>query len=418
MKNITDSKKEEQTDHSLFNNNFDMNIYWLERELEFQNQRGKHQFRVNQKNPAQFGKIINALFGIRKEELGVLSVDDGNFKTIQDKEEIWNYDFLNHCKKLKGHDYRSNEGGCCKLANQVVLTLSYRTYESGFEDKDKSLSKKEAILIIHLQHPYGSIDHAAYIQVTFCQPIIWLERSKKGFLPQTQNLTLLMAYDYRKVDENIKELNKLLYSAEQKISKEQYDDLTNLEYELISVMEPRDVEKDFTCGKFAMKDSRFWDAILYFENALNSLLEKIWKEKLTDKESDILYESSSCIGSCYYEIGLFDKAYKYLEFSARGNEKKYKYQCEYISCLIKLHDIRVLNVIDHQLEKMEGIPQAERTSQNQEFIIFLLKRKAYCLFKCGQSEQSKIYLKQILEIDPRDEFARHQIKNIRIWKRE
>ncbi|HUN01797.1 MAG TPA: hypothetical protein PLS00_02995, partial [Niabella sp.] len=74
----------------------DFDIYWLRRELEFQHQPDKLQFRTNENHSLKFGELINSLFDIRKEELSVLSINDGTLTTIEGEENIWNYEFLKH----------------------------------------------------------------------------------------------------------------------------------------------------------------------------------------------------------------------------------------------------------------------------------------------------------------------------------
>ena len=61
----------------------DFDIFWLQRELEFQHQQDKFQFRTNENQSLKFGEIVNSLFDIRKEELSVLTINDGGLTTIE-----------------------------------------------------------------------------------------------------------------------------------------------------------------------------------------------------------------------------------------------------------------------------------------------------------------------------------------------
>ena len=142
----------------------DFDIYWLERELEFQHQTTPYKFRTNERHSLKFGEIVNSLFDIRKEEMSVLSIHDGNLTVLESAEDIWNYEFLGHYKRNEKGEYCYHKEGCSKLANQSVLTLAYRTKGINSIDLDKSISKKDAILIIHLQYPLGLKDRAVYIQ--------------------------------------------------------------------------------------------------------------------------------------------------------------------------------------------------------------------------------------------------------------
>ena len=88
--------------------------------------------------------MINSLFDIRKDELAVLSINDGKLTTIEGEENIWNYEFLNHYKRNEKGEYQYFCEGCSNLMNQKILTLSYRSNIKDDSDKDKSISKKDA----------------------------------------------------------------------------------------------------------------------------------------------------------------------------------------------------------------------------------------------------------------------------------
>jgi tetratricopeptide (TPR) repeat protein len=390
----------------------DFDIFWLQRELEFQHQNDKFQFRTNENHSLKFGELINSLFDVRKEELSVLSINDGSLTTIEGEDNIWNYEFLQHYKRNEKGEYGYYREGCSKLTNQIVLTLAYKTYEKGKTDNDKSISKKDAMLIVHMQYPDGAKDEVVYIQSTFCIPTIRFERSKKGINPQPLSLSLLIAYDYKPANETIDEFYKVFNSAKEKVNSNKTNELDYLESEILEVLYHPQAAKEFYFGKKAMAENRFWDAIAYFDNAFKALQSQWWKEKLSDEEFQTLIECSFLIGYCYYELGLFEKSYKYLEFSAKNSGNGYKYQSEYINCLIALHDIRALMVIDHHLEILINKAEEERNDLDYDFYMFLSRRKAYCLIELGQYEQAETYLKRILENEPENEFAKKEMEYI------
>ena len=393
----------------------DFDIFWLKRELEFQHQNDKFQFRTNENHSLKFGEVINSLFDIRKEELSVLSINDGSLKTIEGEQDIWDYEFLQHYKRNENGEYSYYMEGCSKLSNQIVLTLAYKTYEKGKTDNDKSISKKDAMLIVHMQYPDGAKDEVVYIQSTFCIPTIRFERSKKGINPQPLSLSLLIAYDYKPANETIDEFYKVFNSAKEKLNSNKTKELDYLESEILDVIYHPQAAKEFYFGKKAMSENRYWDAIAYFDNAFKALQSQWWKEQLSDKEFQTLIECSFLIGYCYYEIGLFDKSYKYLEFPA-NNSNGYQYQSEYINCLIALKDIRALINIDSNLNSLSKIPANEWTESILFFYLFLLRRKAFCLIELEQYEKAIEILNLILEDDPENEFAKQEIKYIRQLK--
>ena len=394
----------------------DFDIFWLQRELEFQHQNDKFQFRTNENHSLKFGEVINSLFDIRKEELSVLSINDGSLKTIEGEQDIWDYEFLQHYKRNENGEYSYYREGCSKLANQIVLTLAYKTYEKSKSDTDKSISKNDAILIVHLQYPEGLKDKVLYVQTTFCLPIVKLERSKKGVNPQPQTLSVLIGFDFRPIEETNQEFYSVFNSAKEKLNSNRTNELNYLENELLEVLYHPQIAKEFYFGKKVMTEKRFWDAIEYFNNAFKTLQHKWWHDQLSDEDFQTIIECSFLIGYCYYELGLFDKSCKYLEFSAKSGNSGYKYKSEYINCLIALHDIRALMTIDHHLEILTNKSDEERNDLDYDFYMFLSRRKAYCLIETGQHEQAEIYLKRILENEPENKFAKEEMEYINSLK--
>jgi hypothetical protein len=394
----------------------DFDIFWLQRELEFHHQPEKLQFRTNENHSLKFGEMVKSLFDIRKEEFSVLSINDGSLTSIEGAEEIWNYEFLQHYKRNEDVGYAYYREGCSKLANQIVLTLSYRTFANSQVDKDKSISKSDGVLIVHLQYPEGLKDKVLYVQATFCLPTIRLERSKKGINPKPQFLSILIGFDFLSNEETENEFFRVFNSAKQKLNDGRIDEMNYLESELLEVMFHPQIGKEFYFGKKVMSENRFWDAIEYFNNAFKALQIKWWNESLTDEEFQTLIECSFLIGYCYYEIGLFEKAYKYLEFSGRNGKDVFKYQSEYINCLIALKDIRSLMIIDHNLEVLTNKSEEDRTNNDYNFFMYLLRRKAYCLIELRQYDSAEDILQHILDNDPGNEFAKQEMEYIKQQK--
>ena len=104
---------------------------------------------------------------------------------------------------------------------------------------------------------------------------------------------------------------------------------------------------------------------------------------------------------------------KYLEFSANNVKEGYKYQSEYISCLIALKDVRSLSIINQHFKYLTGKKEEEWTPNDYEFYMFLVRRQAYCLIELKKYEEAEEILKDILEADPENEFAKQEIEYIK-----
>lgn len=415
LSNLFRKNKSSKKDTNLVLNDgseIDFDIIWLQRELEFQHQDEKLQFRTNENQSLKFGELINSLFDIRKEELSVLSINDGELTTIEGEENIWNYEFLQHYKRNEAGEYVYYREGCSKLANQTILTLSYKTYEKSKSDKDRSLDKRDAILIVHLQHPVGEKDKVVYIQATFCLPTSRNEMSKNGVSNSPRSLSILIGFDLQSSEEIENELFKVLESAKAKVDSGNAKDLDYVESELFDIIHFPMIAKEYYYGKSVMSQNRFLDAIQCFKRAFHALQKKWWNKELLGNEFETMLECSYLIGFCYYELGLYEKSFWYLDFSARNAGNMHKYKSEFINCLIALKDVRSLMCIDQYLESLLSIEESERKVEDAEFYKNLLRRKAFCLIEFGDFDDAEKILKTILKGEPDNEFAKKELAYI------
>ena len=400
-------KKKINSLQSDWNDEWNLDRFWLSQELEFQHQDENHQFRVSENNPLKFGKIIHSLFDIRKEEVALLTINDGNsLTTIEAQDEIWDYSFLSTIMQQIESRHKSNIND-----HTVIMSLFYRGFAQQNSDKDKSIGKKNGCLLIHLNNASGIREKVLYVQATFCHPPIELERKKKGLFPQPKTISFLIGYDYRTEKEIADEFHAVWDSALNKLSNQKTKEWTLLEQDLCDLFFKTEnpptglIIQDYYQGKRVMQDNRFWDAIAYFENVFNRFQEKRWKgDELSDDEWKIFVNTSFWIGFCYYELRLFEKAYMYLETPYLVDSENYNYFTEYVNCLERLQDIRIWSIIDNRIEKiLEN--SSELNEENLNFLLFCLRRKAYFLIEIKQYEDAKKYLEKILEIDPDNQFA-------------
>jgi tetratricopeptide (TPR) repeat protein len=120
-------------------------------------------------------------------------------------------------------------------------------------------------------------------------------------------------------------------------------------------------------------------------------------------------EISFSIGYCYYEIRLFDKAYKYLEFPYNFNSNNYNYFTEYVNCLERLKDIRVIKILNLRL-----IKKLNKKPEDADYNLwsFCMRHKAWCLIELERYDEAKKHLEIILQNDPDNEFAKGELEYI------
>jgi len=410
-------KKKGNSLQSDWNDEWNLDRYWLSQELEFQHQSENHKFRVSENNPLKLGRIINSIFDIRKEEVAILIINDGtSLINIETQDEIWDYSFLSAIIQQIESRHKLNVND-----HTVIMSLYYRGFDQKDSDKDKSIGKKDGCLLIHLTNASGIREKVLYVQATFCHPPIELERGKKGMFPQPKTISFLIGYDYRTEKEITDEFYSVWNSALNKLETNKANEWTLIEQDLCDLFfKTKDnpptglIMQDYYQGKRVMQDNRFWDAIAYFENVFNRFQEKRWKgDELSDDEWKIFIDTSFWIGFCYYELHLFEKAYMYLEIPYIVNSENYNYFTEYVNCLERLQDVRLWSIIDNRLEKIqEKESKSELNEEDWSFILFCFRRKAYLLIEIKQYEDAKMYLEKILEIEPDNEFAKGEMEYI------
>ena len=407
-------KKKGNSLQSDWNDEWNLDRYWLSQELEFQHQHENHKFRVSENNPLKFGKIIHSLFDIRKEEVALLTINDGTLLTnIETQDEIWDYNILSVVINKVENKYKYGVDD-----HTVILSLFYRGFVQKDSDKDKSILKHDGCLLIHLNNVGGLRDKVLFVQATFCHPPIELERGKKGMFPQPKTISFLIGYDYRTEKEITDEFHFVWDSAMNKLSNNKANEWTLIERDLCDLFFKTKnpptglIIQDYYQGKRVMQDNRFWDAIAYLGNVFNKFQGKRWEgDELSDDEWKIFIETSFLIGFCYYELQLFEKAYMYLEIPYIVNSENYNYFTEYVNCLERLQDVRIWSIIDNCLEKIQG-KSSELNEEDWSFLLFCFRRKAYLLIEIKQYEDAKKYLEKILEVEPDNEFAKGELEYI------
>ncbi len=392
---------------------FDSENFWYKREFEFKHQDPNTKFRTSNNQQLKFGEVINTLFEIRKEEVTLLTINNGTLTNIEGQDNIWNFEFLQHYYKEESNTAK----GCSGLENQVVLTLAYKTAVNTESDKDKSLYKKNSILILHLQNPEGVKDNVMYVQGTFCLPNTMRERHAKGLNPNAEVLTILFGIDYRPVAEINKDYLRVYKSALKKHRNNKIYELNDAEIDILDAIDGKQADIEYYTAKRAMLENRYLDAIMFYKNAYKGWQQKWWDDDINVREFQALVDSSFSIGYCYYELGLYDKALKYLEFSFSNGRRGLKFLSEYINCLIALNDVRSIVIINKLLDNLTEDEETPKTEEEMTLIMFLMRKKIFCLIEIKQFKEAEDIIKLILTKDPENTYVKEELEHIKKLKK-
>ena len=375
---------------------------YLAEELEHQNQNERIQFRASRDHAVILGTMLNRMFDIRKEDLLRLYVvytqrDGQTGEAIVQPDAIWNFDL---CKAIADGKHLE------RFYNQVTLCVSYTLNET-----------TDNTVLIHLKENGGD-EQTRFIRASIMRTISAEEGDVSFSATQNQpeTFSLLFAYDLTDPQKRIVEFEKKLGKAVDKYAKGKA--LNTDETDLIAKIAP-EAGWHYSWGHKAFNEKRYWDALLYLENAFYLLKEKWYDQTLSDEGLDVFYHCCYLIGFCYAEMGLYQRAYYFLSLVWPLDNITYSY--EYINCLVHCKDPRAIQEIDGGLDRLDALKKEEITEEISRYYCFLLRRRAYVLTDMHRLDEAEELLKELLETDDRTEYIQEEldyIKRLRGKKQE
>lgn len=372
---------------------------YLAEELEYQNLNERIQFRASRDHAVILGTMLNRIFDIRKEDLLSLYVvytqsDCQTGKEIFQPDDIWDFDL---CKAMADEEHPE------MFYNQVTLCVSYTRNE-----------ETEETVLIHLKENGGD-EQTRFIRASIMRTLSTEEGDVSFSATQNQPETcsILFAYDLIDPQRRIAEFEKKVEKVAEKYAKGK--ELDADETALIAKIAP-EVGWNYSWGHEAFNEKRYWDALLYLENAFYLLKEKFFDDTLSDEGLDVFYHCCYLIGFCYVEMKLYQKAYYYLSLVWPLDNITYNY--EYINCLVHSKDPRALQEIDDELERLDGLKEEEFTEEISRYCCFLLRRRAYVLTDMQRLDEAEELLKELLDTDDRTEYIQGELDYIRQLREE
>ena len=367
---------------------------YLAEELEHQNLNERIQFRASREHAVVLGTVLNRIFDIRKEDLLSLYVvytlsDSQTGKEIIQPDAIWNFDL---CKAMADEEHPE------MFYNQVTLCVFYTRNE-----------ETEETVLIHLKENGGD-EQTRFIRASIMRTLSTEEGDVSFSATQNQPETcsILFAYDLTDPQRRIADFEKKVEKVAEKYAKGK--ELDADETALIAKINP-EAGWHYSWGHEAFNEKRYWDALLYLENAFYLLKEKWYDHTLSDEGLDMFYHCCYLIGFCYAEMKLYQKAYYYLSFVWPLDNITYNY--EYINSLVHAKDPRAIQAIDDELDRLDALKEEEFTEEISRYFCFLLRRRAYVLTDMNRLDEAEELLKELLETEERTEYIQGELDYIK-----
>ena len=235
--------------------------------------------------------------------------------------------------------------------NQVTLCVSY--VHDGNTDET---------VLIHLKENGGD-EHTRFIRASIMNTF----STKEGDVsfPTTENqpdvYSILFAYDDCEPQKRIDEFEGKVKNVVDKYTKGRK--LDDVETALIAKLMPEAVWH-YSWGHKAFDEKQYWDALLHLETTFHLLKEQWYKDKLSN-------------------------------------------------CLVNSKDIRAMNMIDEELERLDDLKEEEFTDDISNYYCFLLRRRAYVLTDMHHLDEAEDLLKKLLEVDNHTEYIQKELDYIR-----
>lgn len=382
---------------------------FLLREQEFSHQSVEARLRSDAGQALTLGRLLSVVFNRTGVSLSKLVVTDADGRVQVLTENLQEYDLLSSFIESgsEGSEPTFKE-------SDIMMQVSFSTSD-GIRN----------ILLISLR-PDGCTDTTCYVRVTCCIPALGtnINVSLGSENNQPHTFSLLVAYDLRPAEKQLQEFEYMWQDAKDKIAAGKEEEMSNEQW-LMAGADNVNAAQALYRGSQLMHSGRYYEALLYLENAYDGLQSRFYA--LGNSQKERFYELCYYIGFCYCELRLYERAYYYLDIVFQLN--RIAYTQEYVNCLANAGDFRALYVIDRllaELQKTENGKEADEEEEDEpkedaslrNFINFLRRRRGYVLIELGRLDEAEEIFKAMLDEPGNSDYALEELAYIQRLKEE
>lgn len=382
---------------------------FLLREQEFSHQSVDARLRSDAGQALTLGRLLSVVFNRTGVSLSKLVVTDADGRVQVLTENLQEYDLLSSFIESgsEGSEPTFKE-------SDIMMQVSFSTSD-GIRN----------ILLISLR-PDGCTDTTCYVRVTCCIPALGtnINVSLGSENNQPHTFSLLVAYDLRSAEKQLQEFEYMWQDAKDKIAAGKEEEMSNEQW-LMAGADNGNVAQALYRGSQLMHSGRYYEALLYLENAYDGLQSRFYT--LGNSQKERFYELCYYIGFCYCELRLYERAYYYLDIVFQLN--RIAYTQEYVNCLANAGDFRALYVIDRLLAELQKTEKGKEVDEEEEeepkedaslrnFINFLRRRKGYVLIELGRLDEAEDIFKAMLDEPGNSDYALEELAYIQRLKEE
>ena len=259
--------------------------------------------------------------------------------------------------------------------------------------------------------PKVESDKAIYFRVRLMCPAL---RASAHALAgrELASFAFLVAYDKTTEENHEAEFRYMWEDAKEKMANKKQQDLTD-EQKLISYLNDSLDAMRLYWGQKYFEQKRFPESLLHMEPLFRKL--NLSYQHLDERTKEVFYRVCLFMGWCYTEMGLYEKAFYYLDIVFRL--QRFEDAAAYVNCLVNARDFRAIYVINTIMEHLEGNAEDEPDDEEGEessepenlnlikFKNFLRRRKAYVLIDLGMLDDAEKLCQELLKEPANADFA-------------
>lgn len=354
--------------------------------------------RSSEKKPLTLRFLLQQFYDWKSPEFLELKVINHKTNTILTEEEIANYDISS---ALVAKDSNGKEQF---IVSNATLILVYS------EDRNTP-SSLPTQLTIALQSE-GRTPEILYMRGTICLPPR-LTKNKNALETSTNHSlsnSFIFAYDTANAEQKKAELKFLEDEIEEKVQAGKFDQLS-VEEQIIYNFRVPNLLANIHYGEKLYRQKRYYEATVELESVYQ-FLNKFF-HNLDKKQKQYFYDVCYYIGASYSRLGLYKKAYYYLDSIFSLNN--FTYMEEYVNCLVNDRDHRTLGIIENLIsytEKRIDESMDEAPDYLIHFQKFLLRRKSFALIDIGALDAAKKLCESMLDDPENQDFALNKLAYI------
>lgn len=363
---------------------------FLLRHMEFSSQSAQFQFRPNDVEHLTVGQLVDNLLDRAPLVFTRLQVVTGTLNEITDREAIENFDLSTAL--IDG------TGSQAKFAcDSAVVVLHYIT---------PGVAGETERTITFMLRNEGSDGDTLYYRINvLVEPRDTslrnaLDSASDDVMPPT--ITLLVARDLTSTLKKRQEFDYMWKDAAIKLKEGKESELSETQKFVADVKKP-DIAFNMYWGHECMCRERYYEAVLYFKNAYNAM--RLNYFAMDKKSKSMFYGLCYFIGFGYCELGLYEKAYYYLDLV--GDMGKIDFTSEFINVMANAGDLRVFQFIEDIMGdiKEEYDQDEELPERVQRFVDFMRRRRAFSLITFGELDVAESEFKQMLNEPENRDYA-------------